>query len=392
MTLLPDEARLLFLATRPGAASQEIYIAALAASRPNWVLVGQLAEREKLMPVLWAQVKQHAGFIPESVREAFRRQALVTEFRMASLEATLQRLLQEFDGIGIPVMLLKGAALAKTVYGSFTNRPMGDLDILVRPGDAERAWRHVRDLGWTLEYEGGDEFYGLFHHLPALVDPSPLKAVLEIHRQIMPFGGPFVLDERELWDAARPVEVGPIRAWVPADHHQLLHLCTHFAWSHMFSGIGRTVRDVATLLTEREVDWPAFVALATRTRARTCAYWTLAITRSLTGTVVPADVLESLRPRGTVLPRRVLERAYVSMGLFAACPSMRAANALWAAGIQPTASGHGRPRPWHTNDRFGETFHTSVHAGVMERLRGQARSGARWWRFARTLVSPSRAL
>ncbi len=59
MPLLPDEARLLFLSARPDAVCGETYFAALAASHPNWRAVGALAEREKLLPVVWSYMREH---------------------------------------------------------------------------------------------------------------------------------------------------------------------------------------------------------------------------------------------------------------------------------------------------------------------------------------------
>jgi hypothetical protein len=390
MPILPNEARLLFMASRPDAVCSETYLAALAASGPDWRLVGALAEREKLLPILWAYMRDHAELVPENVREAFRRQAVVTEFRMAATETTVHKILQELDGIGVRVMLLKGAALAATVYGSFTKRPMGDVDILVAPEDAARAWNHVRGLGWTLEYEDGDAFYDSFHHLPALVDPTALRLVLEIHRSMMPKPGPFDLDEAALWRDAEPVRLGTTTTWVPSQPHQLLHLSVHFAWSHMFRGIGRTVRDVAAVIAARPVDWDRFTELVVRSRAATCAYWTLAITRTLTGTPVPDAVLESVRPRQPMLVTRILERAFVSMGLFGTCPSLRASHVIWSVGIRPGASGHGDVRPWHASDQFQSVFGIGTRPDLGARLAGQLQLAGRWWRFAQTIVSPGR--
>lgn len=392
MSILPDEARLLFMATRPGAVSAETYLAALTASHPNWRAVGALAEREKLLPVLWGYMRDHAELIPEDVREAFRRQAAVTEFRMSMTESALHQVVEQLAAGGIRVMLLKGAALATTVYGSFARRPMGDFDILVPPGDAQRAWDLVRQSGWTLELEGGGQFYKSHHHLPALVDPKGLKLVLEIHRAMVPTSGPFAIDEAELWREARPINVGQTQVWVPSDRYQLLHLSIHFAWSNMFGGIGRTVRDVATMLAAAPMDWNRFLELTGRARARTCAYWTLAMSESLTGTKVPDEVLAELRPRQPMAVTRTLERAYITTALFGACPSLGVTKFLWSAGIQPGASGHGRSRPWQVEDLFHEAFPFKRKHGLGERVRDQLRGAAKWWRFVRALTSPNQIL
>ncbi len=392
MPLLPDEARLLFLAARPDAVCGETYFAALAASRPNWRAVGALAEREKLLPVLWKYMRAQSELVPPDVRAAFQAQAAVTEFRMALTETALREVAATLARNGIRVMLLKGAALATTVYGSFLKRPMGDFDILVPVGESERAWQIMREAGWGLELEGGEQFFEGHQHLPGLVDPKGLNLVLEIHRSMLPPTGPFQLDVAELWRDARPVRLGDVEAWVPSDHHQLLHLSVHFAWSHMFSGMGRTVRDIATILAAAPFDWDRFTELAVRTRAGTCAYWTLAITHTLSGTPIPKTVLEALRPQQPAVLSHALERGYITTGLFGACPSVWMAKLLWSAGIQPRASGHGDSRPWQSNELFKRVFRLDRDRGVGERLAGQLQAGRRWWRFAKALGSPQRTI
>lgn len=367
-------------------------MAALVASRPNWRAVGALAEREKLLPVVWSYMREHAALIPAEIREAFQAQAAVTEFRMAMTETALRQVVETLAREGIRVMLLKGAALASTVYGSFLKRPMGDFDLLVPPGEAERAWQVMRTAGWRLELEGGEQFFDGHQHLPGLVDPKGLNLVLEVHRTMLPPTGPFLLDADELWRDARPVRLGGVEAWVPSDHHQLLHLSVHFAWSHMFSGMGRTVRDIAFILGAGPFDWERFRDTATATRAGTCAYWTLAITRTLSGTAIPEPVLEALAPRQPRVVSRALERGYITTGLFGACPSVWMAKMLWSAGIQPVASGHGDSRPWQSNELFKRVFKLDRDRGVGERMAGQVQAGRRWWRFAKALGSPQRTI
>jgi hypothetical protein len=393
MPLLPPEARLLLLATAPRREGSEGELATLTRSPLRWEIVGRLAEREKLLPVLWKAIEPYAQEIPAEFVAAVRRQASVTEFRMLMTETVLRRIVGQLAAQGTRVMLLKGAALATTIYGSFAERPMGDIDILIAPSDAQRAWQRMREVGWTLELSGGAEFHDSHHHLPGLLDPGGLSVVLEIHRAMLPKTGPFTLDETELWRDARPVRLGASEAWVLSDQHQLLHLCVHFAWSHtLIEGLGRTVRDVATLLATGDVSWPEFVELAVRTKAATCAYWTLKLSETLAGASVPPQVLETLRPRQPRALTRALERAYVTSGMLRACPSLHLSRALWRAGILPTSSGHGPARPWDVSDMFQAVFHLGRPASLGGRILEHARHLADWVQFAEVLGVPRRVL
>jgi hypothetical protein len=259
----------------------------------------------------------------------------------------------------------------------------------VRPEEATRAWQLLVDSGWRPELSGGEQFFEGHHHLVGLVDPMGLNLVLEVHRAMLSSTGPFLLDETEVWRDARAVMLGSSEAWVPSDQHQLLHLCVHFAWSHMFiAGIGRTVRDVATLLERGEVDWDGFIALARRTRATSCAYWTLAMSRTLAEARVPDAVLKSLRPPGPMALADALERAQIMSALLGACPSIHLLRSMWSAAIRPGASGHGHARPWQVSEAFMGAFHVGHRAGRMARLRAHLRRWAAWLRFAGVVGIP----
>lgn len=390
-SILPPEARLVLLATRADSLEVHRDIVALCAQQLDWGRVGELAEREKLVPVLWARLGEGRRRIPDAMGRRLHAQATVTEFRMSLAETTLADCLARLHSAGIEVMLLKGAALALTVYGGFTDRPMGDLDILVRPDQAERAWQLLRDAGWQLEFERGGEFYSRHHHLAALVAPGGLPLVMEVHRMMMPAIAPFLIDPEAPWRTARRVELRGHRALVPSDEYQLLHLSVHLAWSNMLIlGLGRTVRDVTMMAAARTIDWDAFASLAEQAKAATCAYWTLELARTLGGAEVPAEVTRRLRRSVGARPVELLARSHVATAMVRNCPSVHLARGLWVMAIRPGASGHGRARPWQVGEDFAASMHLPPQAGLAKRLRAHLKLWGAWLRFVGVLALPRR--
>jgi len=388
-SILPPEARLVLLATRADTAESRREIADLCSLPLDWGRVGELAEREKLLSVLWGRLGAGRRSVPEAMYQRIGALATVTEFRMGLAEAALTDVLARFSAAGIEVMLLKGAALALTVYGGFAERPMGDLDLLVRPEHAERAWQLLRGAGWTPELVGGDRFYARHHHLAPLVAPGGLPLVLEVHRAMLPTAGPFVLDEAALWREARTVELRGHRAKVPDDARQLLHLAVHLAWSNMLVlGLGRTVRDVAALAKGDTLDWDKFLRVAEEARASTCAFWTLSLARTLGGAVVPDRVLRQLRRTVGARPVRALARAHVVTAMTRGCPSIHLARSLWVAAIRPRASRHGRSRPWRVGEAFAESMHHPPEVAFPRRLRHHVTRWGDWLRFLGVLALP----
>lgn len=349
---LPPEARLLFGATREPA-WDPAEVRRLAAAPLDWAMVRGLATQERLLTVLWPRLQDAGVQVPAPHDQGFRMQASVSEFQLSFADLVLRQVVREARLLGVELLLLKGAALALTVYRAFRDRPMGDLDVLARGDDAVRLWHHLRDDGWELEYEGGDGFYEEHHHLPPLLRGGGIGVVLEIHRSLLPPRGPFVGVGDVTWaDAPRiALDEGPVRVLGP--EAQLLHLSIHYAWSHgMERGLARMVRDVAAVTTGTPPDWTSFVERAGALRAGTSAYWTLRLARSLGGAVIPESVLDALSPGRPSWFLDRLERAYVEQALFRSCPSHRLFRVFWAAGVRPGRSGHGEHRPWEADDAF----------------------------------------
>lgn len=383
---LSPEAQLLLLAA--GGPRNDARIRALLADGVNWDKLGWLAERERAAPVLWDRLQRMgAGPLPPEAGY-LQRLAMVSEFRMLHLEQRLRESLDALARAGIEVMLLKGAALALTMYGSFVRRPMVDLDLLVRPGTAPQARAVLLEHGWVESpLEELEEFFRGHHHLPALDDGRGMGVQLELHTALFFEGHPFRLAPEDLWGRAEPIPVGGRRAYVPGVHDQLLHLCLHFAWSHMLvTGAWRTFRDLETLLGGGRVQWEEFVRLAEESRGGSCCYWTLRLAKRLVGVDVPDWVLEALRPplTGFVLDRVERHFTYHLLPTESLCPSVAMKYAMWQVGVRPRWSGHGAVRPW---DRTSDLLRP--RAGPLAGLR-HARDHLRnvrgWTRYVRAVL------
>lgn len=319
----------------------------------DWTMVRVLASQERLLTVFWPRLERSGIAVPPEHVGALRMQTMVAEFQLGTAGRVLQDVADVSHSLGIDLMLLKGAALALTVYSGFHDRPMGDLDVVARGADADRLWTALREAGWELEAEGGAAFYEGHQHLPPLVWGGGLGVVLEIHRSLLAERSPFLLDDEHWWQNTRTVDFGGHDVAVLRAEAQLLHLAIHFAWSHALGrGLGRTVRDVSAVIAATPPDWEVLVRDAHAARAGSSLYWTLRLARSLGGASVPDEVLTRLRPARPRWLLSWLERSFVEAALFRSCPYPRILEVLWALGIDPKGSGHGRERPWGADDQF----------------------------------------
>jgi hypothetical protein len=381
-SLLPPEHRLVLLTA--GGARNDAAIRELLERELDWGRVNIIARRERAWPVIWPQLARlGAARIPESIESAIQRLAMVYDFRLTYLESRLWDTLSTFERHGIEVMLLKGSALAVSIYPSFRERPMGDVDILVHPGAAERAWRLAQNAGWRWP---ADDFplhmYERHHHWPPLIDRRERGACLEIHTQPIARSHPFALPLDGLWREAAPVSSQRPLIVAPHPLTLLLHTCIHFAWSHRLGlGAWRTFRDVRSFIEAEAVDWAAFVDLAREARAGTCAYWTLRLAHDLAHVPVPMQLIATLRPRGSEFLVDRLERHF-ALSLFPAervCPSVLA-QPIWELAIRPKLSGHGSIRPWKKRPKPSHGAVAAVRHAAHWRL---------WLQYVRGLVLPA---
>jgi hypothetical protein len=302
---------------------------------------------------------------------------------MSRLEQRLDETLAPLRAAGIDVLLLKGAALASTIYPTFNARPMGDLDLLVRGGRDKEAWELVRGVRWSWDHqENLDRFYEEHHHYPPLHDADGTELRLELHTALFVAGHPFNLPLTSLWDTAEPVPVRGAGIYVLEHHAQMLHLCLHFAWSHtMASASWRTCRDLQTLIGTGRTDWDRFIELAHGSRAATSTYWTFRLARALSGLEVPPEVLDRLAPPGAKVMLRLLERHYLAHLTPAAvtCPSPRMERAIWELGVRPRWSGHGESRPWNHDSLFVEPATTAEDTETDTEAAGESGIGVNLW-------------
>lgn len=118
-----------------------------------WTQLLSMADAEGVIALLYAALCA-AGWpsgMSASARNKLTNAFYNTTARNLLLQRELGRVLQAFSNVGISVVVLKGAALAATVYPMPELRPMGDLDLLIRAEDLTQAKIVIQSLGFMPE-------------------------------------------------------------------------------------------------------------------------------------------------------------------------------------------------------------------------------------------------
>jgi hypothetical protein len=266
---------------------------------------------ERWLPLIGWRLR-HAELIPPIRRRlaAAHREAWVANTRLWLATAPP---LASFDAAGIDWMLLKGAALAWSVYESAAHRPIGDVDVLVRPHHAAAAHALLRAEGWRAEKTTTDGQADAENGLHSTNYAKGAHGSLDLHAHALREGCGMDADNRFWARSVRATFEGrPVRLLSPAD--QLLHVCVHgLRWTPVRSC--HWLADAATIITHagNTLDWAAFIDESHRRQLAYQLYGALDLVSRITGVAVPAPVIDGLRPQGAPwferLERRVKTRA-----------------------------------------------------------------------------------
>ena len=113
-----------------------------------WRQVVQLAQSNAVGPLLYAAVEDKDLILPETSRETLKQAYYTSAAMNARLLGELERVSEHLTSLGVPILLLKGAALGERVYGNLATRPMGDLDILVPQDQVTETAQLLAPLGY----------------------------------------------------------------------------------------------------------------------------------------------------------------------------------------------------------------------------------------------------
>ncbi len=153
----------------------------LSVLNPHWIL-----------PLLHWQIGSLSSEFhpPAAVMEHIRHLFLCTRVQTFHLEEQLREVLAAFDKEGVRVLLLKGPALARTVYPDTALRQGSDIDLLVLPELMTHSRAILEGLGYINQekrFEVSRDFYCEEKFMPG--QELKNKRMIELHWDLHRFSG-----------------------------------------------------------------------------------------------------------------------------------------------------------------------------------------------------------
>ena len=242
---------------------------------------------KNLLPLLSVSLCENGVAIDSGIQTWLRTAYLRDELRNKSYSRICRTVLSALTKAGIATIVLKGTALAETVYPDPVLQHSHYLDILIKEGELSRAVRLLPSLGFAsvngiLDPKNGDVEVEHESGLP-----------LVLHQRLFPT--PFYdVALPELWARSQiqTITDGPARIMSPADN--LLHVCGQVFWSPHHELLRWACDAWFIIRRHRDLDWDVLLRCARRSRLALPLSVTIGYLAKELMAPVPSSVLERL--------------------------------------------------------------------------------------------------
>lgn len=264
----------------------------------DWDALRQVTCIEGLAPLLYP-ILRGQDVVPSPLEQELRNAYYRTAGRNTLLLRELGDVLRRLAAKSVAVIVLKGAALAETVYGDIAVRPMSDLDLLIRQQDLPVTRQVLAALGYTpVGVEMRTGFTVKFGKAELLFKPGLVDIHVDLHWRLggcIYYQRAFPMDW--FWETALPAQIGGAPARVLGCEAQLLHLCAHLLQHYQNRHRLLWLHDVAEVIAfyQAEIDWEQLLAQAQVHNLVLPVQQTLTRVADEWHAPIPSDVQERLR-------------------------------------------------------------------------------------------------
>jgi hypothetical protein len=284
----------------PPSATRDAAVRA-AATGVDWESFLRVSGRQRIRPLARAALEAAGVSPPEPAATKLALNAEAQSARSLALAAESLRLRALIEADGVEVLFVKGATLAQLAYGDPALKHCRDIDLLVHPRDAERAFQRLRGEGYVgagPERDLSDTQRRTLYRLRKDMELThPARRLnVELHWRLV--DNPVLLKEVGLGSPAQEVAVLDGRLRTLADSQLFAYLCVHGA-THSWFRLKWLADLNAWLARKTDAEIEGFYRDARRLGVEACAGQALILRERLLGSPVPPALATALAGRKT---------------------------------------------------------------------------------------------
>lgn len=267
----------------------------------EWDMLLRQARHAGLLARIGALLAQRGLMdqVPSQAREHFLWSRAVAQRHTQAVRWEVTQIRHALQAVGLPIILLKGAAYVMANLSPADGRLFSDIDIMVPKVSLDAVEAALMLHGWTAtHHDPYDQRYyrSWMHELPPM-QHIKREAVIDVHHTILPESAAVHPDPAKLRAAACPVEgYSDLQVLGPID--MVLHSATHLFYEAELDHGLRDLVDLDSLLRQfgaLPLFWSGVVGRAQELELTRPLFYALRYTASVLHTPIPAEVMHSAR-------------------------------------------------------------------------------------------------
>lgn len=216
----------------------------------NWRYLINLAFYNDVLTIIYsyADLKE----VKSRIKNEAKNTVIKMRFQQINNAALLKEIVTGLRNENIEIVVLKGMALRK-YYNLAENRIMGDIDILVKKKDMDKAEKFLKNMGYTPDEENHPIHKSFF---------CKDKTEIEVHWKLInneEYYSKDVADfEKLIWDTLEVSDFNGVKINVLSLENTIIYLCMHMSVHVKYGGFNLSqLYDLAMVITKENhnINW-----------------------------------------------------------------------------------------------------------------------------------------
>ena len=273
----------------------------------QWNQLYDYAKGYNLTPILYSRIYKLSfiEIVPKIILNqlqndfnSFSRTAMKREFEM-------KKILKQLNDSNIEVILLKGLYISEAYYDNPAERPMCDVDLLVKQGDVQRTIEVLKDIGCVQEQVSNndiepiefisklDKLNKFTKHLPEMKTPKGISIELHWTLDYSREYNSTNIDMAEIWKTKEPMQVHGSNFYRIQTELHLLYLCVNIA-EDVFRQKILQLFDIFLIINKTKIDWDSIILKAKEWNCQKPLFAVLIAEENIFNLKIPKNIYKEL--------------------------------------------------------------------------------------------------
>ena len=273
----------------------------------HWNQLYDYAKRYNLTPLLYSKMHKLSfiEIVPKIILNQLQNDLNSFSRTAMKREYEVKKILKQLNDSNIDVILLKGLYISEAYYDNPAERPMCDVDLLVKQEDIQRTIEVLKAIGCVQEQGSNsdiepvefisklDKLNKFTKHLPEIKTPKGISIELHWTLDYSSEYNSTNIDMAEIWKTKEPIHVYGSNCYKIHTVLHLLYLSVNIA-EDVFRQKILQLFDIFLIINKTKIDWDSIIVKAKEWNCQKPLFAVLIAEENMFNLKIPKNIYKEL--------------------------------------------------------------------------------------------------